>query len=118
MFVLTVILSLIAAAVFGTAGVGKLAGSRQVTDVMDRVRVGPALRGAIGVLEILAAVGVIVGLWVEWIGIVAAIGLILLMIGAIAYHVRAGDRSSRGLTPPVALLVLVIVLLITRSVSA
>ncbi|MFI7665620.1 DoxX family protein [Nocardia sp. NPDC049526] len=49
-----------------------------------------AFRG-IGVLEIAGALGVLAGL-VWWpLGVAAGIGLVLLMIGAVITHVKAGD---------------------------
>ena len=46
----------------------------------------------IGVLELLAAAGLGVGLAVPVIGVLAASGLLLLLGGALAAHARAGDR--------------------------
>ena len=45
----------------------------------------------IGVLELLAAAGIGIGLAVPVIGVLAASGLLLLLGGALAAHVRAGD---------------------------
>lgn len=60
------------------------------------LRVDLPLYRAIGSLELLAAAGLLAGLVFLPLGIAAAAGLVLLMIGAIGYHVRAGD-------PPVTL---------------
>ena len=46
----------------------------------------------IGVLELLAAAGLGVGVVVPVIGVLAASGLLLLLGGALAAHVRVGDR--------------------------
>lgn len=48
----------------------------------------------IGVLEVLAAVGLGIGLAVPAIGILAASGLVLLLAGAVVAHLRAGDRPA------------------------
>lgn len=53
-----------------------------------------AFRG-IGVLEIAAAVGVLVGMSWWPLGATAGIGLVLLMIGAVVTHVKAGDSVSQ-----------------------
>jgi hypothetical protein len=47
----------------------------------------------IGVLELAGVAGVLVGLVWAPIGIAAAIGLALLSIGAIAFHLRASDGA-------------------------
>jgi hypothetical protein len=45
----------------------------------------------IGALEILAVVGILVGVAVPVVGALAAIGLVLLLGGAVATHLRNGD---------------------------
>jgi len=79
------------------AAIGKLTGAKQFVDGLEHLGVHPPVRRAIAGLEHAGAAGVIVGLWVEWAGILAAIGLILLMVGAVGCHIRAGDRASRSL---------------------
>lgn len=61
------------------------------------VRLRLPLFRTIGSLELTAVAGLLAGLVVLPLGIAAAAGLILLMVGAIIYHLRAGD-------PPAALL--------------
>jgi uncharacterized membrane protein YphA (DoxX/SURF4 family) len=45
----------------------------------------------IGVAELAAAAGVLAGLWWHPLGIAAAAGMILLLLGALITHRRAGD---------------------------
>ena len=52
------------------------------------------------------AAGLLAGLWVPAIGIAAAVGLALLMAGAIGAHVRASD--ARNIGPAALLLVLAV----------
>ncbi|MEV2221853.1 DoxX family protein [Nocardia vinacea] len=52
-----------------------------------------AFRG-IGVLEIAGALGVLAGLVCWPLGAAAGIGLVLLMIGAVITHVKAGDSAG------------------------
>ena len=59
----------------------------------------------IGVAELAAAAGVLVGLVWPPVGLLAAVGLAVLLVGAILTHVRSGD-SGRELGP--ALLILAI----------
>ena len=46
----------------------------------------------IGVLELLGAAGIAIGVVVPPIGVLAAIGLLVLLTGAVVAHIRAGDR--------------------------
>ena len=45
----------------------------------------------IGGLELLAVLGLLLGLVLPWIGLAAAVGLVLLMTGAGITHLRNGD---------------------------
>ena len=48
----------------------------------------------IGVLELLAAIGLGIGLVAPVVGVLAASGLLLLLGGALASHLRSGDSPS------------------------
>ncbi|WP_432947648.1 DoxX family protein [Kribbella sp. CA-253562] len=84
---------------FIVGGVGSLLGVPFFQEIMDRVGVGRTLAVAISVLEIAAAVALVIGLFVPVVGVTAAAGLFLLMIGAVLFHARAKD--FKGMTPPV-----------------
>jgi hypothetical protein len=60
---------------------------------------------AIGALEILGAAGLVIGLLVGPLGIAAATGLALLMIGAVIYHIKARDTAKNTMSPLILLLV-------------
>jgi len=78
----------------GGIGGMKLVGNE--TGVEQAVRLGyDKIMIPIGIAEVLAAAGVLAGAAVtdlEWLGAAAAVGIILMMIGAVGYHLRAGDR--------------------------
>lgn len=106
-----------AAPLHETSGTGKLLGAKQLVEGLNRLGVGAQLRQTIGVLEILGAAGLIVGLWLEALGVAAAAGLALLMAGAIVYHVRANERGKE-LAPPAALLAVSVVTAVLRITTA
>jgi hypothetical protein len=56
----------------------------------------------IGLLEVLGVGGLLVGAFVPLIGALAAVGLLLLLGGAVVAHVRGGD-GIREIAPAVAL---------------
>ena len=66
----------------------------------------------IGTLELLAAAGLLVGLAVPAIGVLAACGLLLLLGGAFAVHLRLGDGVA-GLAPSIVVALLVTGYLLT-----
>lgn len=50
----------------------------------------------IGVLELAAAAGLLLGLAVPALGVAAALGMLLLLIGALVVHRRAGASSAEA----------------------
>ena len=89
----TVIVTVLLAALFTFAASVKLLGVRQSLQIRDHLGVKPMQWRMIGVLELAGVAGVLVGLVWAPIGIAAAIGLALLSIGAIAFHLRASDSA-------------------------
>lgn len=59
----------------------------------------------IGALKLLCAVGLIVGLWIPAVTRPAALGLVVLMLGAVSMHVKVGDPARKAL-PAVTMLAL------------
>ncbi|MBF6341102.1 DoxX family protein [Nocardia abscessus] len=55
----------------------------------------------IGVLALLGAIGVLLGLTIPLVGVLAATGLVALMVGAVVCHLRVRDRFGQ-LIPPIA----------------
>jgi hypothetical protein len=90
----TVILTLLLAALFTFSSSIKLLGVPKSLAIRDHLGVSPIQWRAIGVLELAGVAGVLIGLLWAPIGIAAAIGLALLSIGAVAFHLRAADRIA------------------------
>lgn len=99
---------LVALAFLG-AGVAKLTGAEQMVENLDgHLGISAGLRTTIGALEVAAGLAIALALFAaswEWLGIAAAVGLVLLMVGAVTYHLRAGD-PPQGWAPPATLGVL------------
>lgn len=78
----------------GGIGAMKLVGNEE--GIRQAVRLGyDKIRIPIGIAEVAAAVGVLIGAVitdVEWLGLLAAAGIIAMMIGAAGFHIRARDR--------------------------
>jgi hypothetical protein len=88
----TVIVTLLLAALFAFSASIKLLGVARSLAIRDHLGVQRLQWRLIGALELAGVVGVLVGLAWPPIGIAAAIGLALLSIGALAFHIRASDR--------------------------
>jgi uncharacterized membrane protein YphA (DoxX/SURF4 family) len=94
MFVVTIILAVLLALAFGTFGAQKIAGAKRMMDSADHLGFSHGSYKVIGVLELLGAIGLLVGLAVWPLGVAAAAGLVLLMAGAVISHVRNGDKTT------------------------
>jgi DoxX-like family len=90
----TVIVTLLVAALFTFSSSIKLLGVSRSLAIRDHLGVKPMQWRLIGALELAGVAGVLVGLLWSPIGIAAAIGLALLSVGAIAFHVRASDGAA------------------------
>lgn len=101
--ILAALLGLIAAG----SGAGKLAKSPAIMESMEHVGVKPAQVPLLGALEILGALGLIVGIWVTPLGVAAAACLALYFVGAIIAHIRVGEKIV-GLLPPIVILAIAI----------
>jgi uncharacterized membrane protein YphA (DoxX/SURF4 family) len=115
MFVTTIVPSVLLAGAFVGSAAAKLASNKQSMQIRDRLGVTPRLWRAVGVLELTAAIGVVIGLAVPALGIAAAAGLILLLVGAIGAHARAHDM--RHAAPAVLLLLITIGVAVVRCAS-
>ncbi len=100
----------------GGIGGGKLAGNEGMIE--QAVRLGyNNIRIPIGIAEVLAATGVLIGATVtdlEWLGMAAAVVIIAMMLGAARYHVRARDRFE--ILP--SIVVIVVAALYLTAISA
>jgi len=86
--------SITLAVVFGAGGVALLAGAQPFAGNMDRLEVPGPIRVLVGVAEVAAAAGLLVGLAVTSLNVAAAAGLVALMVGALSFHARAKDPAK------------------------
>jgi hypothetical protein len=101
----TVLVTFLLALLFLATAAGKLTGHTASISSRDHLLIAPVRWQQIGLLEVAGAIGVLIGLTLPPLGIAAAAGLVLLSLGAIATHVRAGDKPRAAL-PALAALVL------------
>ena len=110
----TVVATILVAALFTFSSSIKLLGVSQSLAIRDHLGVKPLQWRLIGVCELAGVAGVLVGLMWAPIGIAAAIGLALLSIGAIAFHLRASD-SAKDTAPAVIGFALAIVVAVLHT---
>ncbi|WP_186763091.1 DoxX family protein [Lentzea tibetensis] len=107
---MTIALSIVLALLFLATGAGKVLGVKGSLAYRDKFQMSAGLWRTIGVLEWAGSAGLIVGLFVSWIGIAATVGLGLLMVGATIVRLRY-DSKPVGIVIDLVLLGLLIMLL-------
>jgi len=106
-----IIVSSLLALVFVISGLAKASGNPRGLAVTREVNVKDGIARIVGVIEALAALGVVIGLrngFVQWIALVV---LWVIMSGAMYFHFRAEKIKSSF--PPFFLLTLVSIALVT-----
>lgn len=78
-----------------------------------RLGVGDPVIRLAGATETAAAVGLVAGFWLPWLGVAAAAGLAVQLLLAVGWHLRAKDEAPRVILPLV-LLALTAVALVLR----
>ena len=90
----TVIVTVLLAVLFTFSASIKLLGVSRSLAIRDHLGVKPLQWRLIGACELAGVAGVLIGLLWPPLGIAAAIGLALLSVGAIAFHLRASDGAA------------------------
>jgi hypothetical protein len=101
---LIVLALLLGLAAVGSA-MGKLRRVPQVVESMHAVGVRDSQIPVLAALELLGALGLLVGIWFVPIGMAAAAGLTLYFLGAVVANVRT-KRPLKDVVPPVVLMLL------------
>ncbi len=99
MNVLAWITGIVLIAGFGMAGAGKLMGQQMMKDTAKRFGFKDSQFQMLGGAEVAGAAGILVGLFsdgrdLELLGLLAAVGLILVGLGAVFFHRKFGDEPK------------------------
>lgn len=89
-----VILSIILGVAFIAAGAAKVTKQKAMVQAADHLGVSQQNYQYIGGLEILGGVGVLLGIGLQTIGWLAALGLLITMVGGVVAHLRKGDGPN------------------------
>jgi Zn-dependent alcohol dehydrogenase len=101
---MTIIVVFALAVVFLLSGATKVVSHPISIVARDKLAVPPTSWSLLGAAEIAGAAGVLVGLHVKPIGIAAAIGLVLVGLGALRAHRRAHDALTETAPAVVAVI--------------
>ena len=117
MYIVAAIIAVVLAVAFAGAGLAKITKQKQMVEAADHLGFTIEQYQLIGVAEAAGAVGLIIGLFWAPIGIAAAAGLLITMIGAVYFHLRHQDPVSL-FGPAAGLGVLALLEVVFRLASA
>ena len=100
-----VTISLLLAAACLLPAVGKLTGNPKMRQSAAHFGISWPRYRLIGVAELAAAAGIVIGLWWHPLGVAAAAGMTMLLAGAIIAHRKAAD-SAKEMAPALLALLL------------
>lgn len=109
-------LSLLLAAVCLLPGAAKLAAHPKMQESASRFGIRWHHYRLIGVAELAAASGVLAGMWWHPLGLAAAAGMAVLLIGALITHRRAKD-SGKEMAPALLALAITIAYLAAATIA-
>ena len=112
---ITVVLMIVLMVALVGSAVAKFTKVPRVIDSVRSVGVADRQIPVLGGIEIVGAVGLTVGIFVPWVGVIAAVGVLAYFALAAASHVRVGDAGE--MIPAAALAVLSLIVLVLRVVT-
>jgi len=115
MHIAAIVVSILLTLALAGSGIQKLRRAPAIVKQLGGLGVTPPMLTVLGSLELLAALGLIIGIWWIPLAIAAAIGTVIYFIGAIVAHLRKRDR---GVAPAAVLLLLAIATLVLLILSA
>lgn len=114
MFVATIVVSVLLALAALGSGAAKLTKQPKLVEQMAALGVPAAWLPRLAAAEIAGAVGLLVGLKVAPLGIAAGVGLVLYFVGAVATHLRKGDKN---IAPPALLGLVAVAAVVLRIIT-
>jgi uncharacterized membrane protein YphA (DoxX/SURF4 family) len=110
-----VTISLLLAAACLLPAAGKLTGQPRMRESAAHFGILWSRYRLIGVAELAAAAGILIGLWWHPLGVAAAAGMAMLLVGAIVTHRKASDSVREAVPALVALLLTLAYLVIALT---
>lgn len=89
----------------------KLTGNEMMVQTFAALGYSTGFMYFLGVCEVLGAIGLLVGFWRPKLAMLASAGLVLLLVGAVFSHLKAGQGMGAAM-PAFVLLILTVVIVI------
>ncbi|MGO9510896.1 MAG: DoxX family protein [Mycobacterium sp.] len=94
MHIAAVVLSVLLAVELAFTGIIKIVGTGTARTNAAHLGISMRLSRFIGIAEVAAVVGLLAGIAVKPLAIVTAAAVVLLMVGAVGYHLKARDNGA------------------------
>ncbi|MFT4126509.1 MAG: DoxX family protein [Gordonia sp. (in: high G+C Gram-positive bacteria)] len=115
MFIATIVVSALFAALLTFSGIGKLRRDPRQMETIRTVRFPEDRLPLLAIAEFAGAAGLLIGLAWWPLSVAAAVGTTLYFLGALISHLRVGDRT---VAPVIVLLGVSIAIIVLRTLSA
>jgi putative oxidoreductase len=114
--IVAIVVQVLLGLAFFYSGVRKLLKDKPSLERRDHLKVAPWFWVTTGIIEIAAALGIVAGIWVQWVSVVAAAVLGATMLGAMYTHLfRGKDPIQHAIAPAILGLMALLVLLVHWS---
>jgi uncharacterized membrane protein YphA (DoxX/SURF4 family) len=108
-----VILAALLGLVTAFSAFGKFSNNAKAVDMLHHLGLNDGQIRGLAIIEVLGALGLLVGIWIPILGLLAAIGFVLYFLGAMVMHVRSKDPMKDS-APALVLLILSIIVTILQ----
>jgi uncharacterized membrane protein len=96
------------------SGLGKLSMKENVVEMLNHVGLNERQIRLLGTIEIIGSLGLLVGIWLQIIGLLAALGFVIYFLGAVIAHIRVRD-GIKDMLPAITLLLISITVSIGQA---
>ena len=108
-----VILTALLGLVTTFSAVGKFTMNEKAVEMLHKLGLTDDKIRMLGAIEVAGALGLLIGIWIPILGLLAAIGFVLYFLGALIMHIRSKD-AAKDMAPALVLLVLSIIVTILQ----
>lgn len=117
MNIVATVLQVLLGLFFLASGGSKIAGAKAQVELFERLRLPQWFRPVVGSVEIIGALGLLVGAALHWVATLAALWLCGVMLGALLTHARIRD-TAQHFAPAAVLLCVAAIVVVLRWASA
>ncbi|WP_233518454.1 DoxX family protein [Streptomyces corynorhini] len=114
MFIAFAVVGILLALALTASAFADITRAEQIVTSMSKLGVPDSWFLPLGLVKLAGALGLVIGVWVPFLGVAAAIGVVLYFIGALITHLRVKDDE---IAPVIGLMLFGVVALVLRLAS-